>query len=268
MKFNKKNKRLIIIGSVILLVIVVVGLWAGLRVKTRLIPNGNVSLSSTYSKYIVGEDISVNINNDFNSTIYFDNNCPDEPLDVYRLENTTWVRIHAKADENKCQQNTNKEGIPPNEARDVSFAAWPDLFSEPGKYRVVAYVEYYDQLPFTDFEVIIKPKIPEIPKISTSNPASSSSSTNPSSNSGLTMPTTNSSSTPSNKSQTIKIAQGTVIVTYDNNAIYVQSITPASGYTYEGGRSGKEVEITFKSSSSEVKLELELKNGKIVQELE
>lgn len=264
MKFDKKNKLLILFGTVLLLLVILAGLWAGHRVNTRLIPTGSVSISSTHSEYLIGEEITVKIQNDFNSTISFENNCPLEPLDVYRYQDTAWVRIHDKTDLDKCEEGEEEEGVPSNGYRLISFAAWPDLFNKAGRYRVVAYVDYYDQLPFTEFEVIKKPKVPEIPSVSNDTPLSSSSSnTINSSIPGGTLEPANSAS-----SQTIKITQGTVVVTYDSSSIYVQSITPAAGYTYEGGRSGKEVEITFKGNDNEVKLELELVNGRIVQKIE
>ena len=48
-------------------------------------------------------------------------------------------------------------GLPKNSA---SFANWPRLFDKAGKYRIVAYVQYYNLVPYSDIEIIEKPTAP------------------------------------------------------------------------------------------------------------
>ncbi len=160
---------------VVLLVGVTIGLFAaGSQIRTHTIPVGGIGLTVPYSKYLVGENINFTIKNNFNSAIYVVNKCPSEPLSVFKQENGVWVPIHDTATEGGCSDESRRVSVPANSTTTGSFAAWPHLFDTPGKYRIVALVEYYNALPYQDFEVIAKPEVPK--STSTSSSASSSSS--------------------------------------------------------------------------------------------
>lgn len=265
MIINKKNLVVIIIGSILLIIILLILFIVGSRIHTKIIPAGNVTLETEYSKYLLGEEIKFTIKNNFNSTIYLENNCPTEPLDVFKYQDTKWVRIHDLANTKDCTKDDRNIKIPANEIRIASFAKWPKLFSTPGLYRIVANVGYYNQLPYHDFKVIAKPEIPLVNTNLNSSSPKQSTVTSP----AISQPTNQVSPVISDrKSKIITINEGVVNIQYDNNVIYVLSITPASGYTYEGGQSGREVEIHFKNSSNEVKLELRVVNGQVVSNVE
>ena len=123
-------------------------------IRTHTMPVGQIELAVPYSKYLVGEEVKFTIKNHYNSPIYFTNKCPAEPLNVYRLENGSWVRVHDTATNKDCAKEERQIMIPANSNASGSFAPWHNLFKTPGKYRVVAYVEYYNALPFQEFEVI------------------------------------------------------------------------------------------------------------------
>jgi hypothetical protein len=105
----------------------------------------------------VGETISFTITNNYNSPLYVLNNCPNEPLAVYRLQDSSWVRQHDTASLEECPTEDRQVSVAANAVTSGDFSAWHNLFSQPGKYRVVAYVEYYNALPYQEFEVIAKP---------------------------------------------------------------------------------------------------------------
>jgi len=128
------------------------------EIKTHIIPTGNISLVIPYSKYVVGEKIDFTIKNGFNSSISILNNCPNEPLAVYRQENGKWVRQHDKAPSKDCPSQKRQVDIPAGGTISGDFGAWHNLFSRTGKCRVVAIVEYYNSLPFQEFEIIAKPQ--------------------------------------------------------------------------------------------------------------
>lgn len=133
------------------------------RIKTHTIPVGDIELSVPYSKYLQSETVAFSIKNSFTGTIYVINNCPNEPLAVYQLNGTKWTRIHDQASEEACPLEQRKVGIAAGDTMSGNFAAWPNLFKEPGKYRIVAYVENYNSLPYQDIEIIEK-KTAEVKK--------------------------------------------------------------------------------------------------------
>ena len=165
----------IIIYSVVLSTLVL-GLYKfAEHLRTHSVPVGQITLNIPYTRYLVGEPITFTINNNFNSPVYITNQCPREPLSVYRYDNSQWVRIHDIAAEKECPDEERLEMVPANGSVSGSFVPWHNLFSQPGKYRVVVYVAYYNTLPYQDFEVIAAPAIPMPVNTSTQTKSSSSS---------------------------------------------------------------------------------------------
>jgi hypothetical protein len=246
----------------------------GSRVRTHTLPSGSISLQIPYSKYLVGEAVSFTVKNNFNSAIYIANNCPAEPLAVYKLENQKWVRIHDTADIHECHTEDRQIRIPAGGSSSGSFAGWRNLFNTPGKYRLVVFVEYYNTLPYQDLEVIAKPAVPDIPAIVPKKPTvstntSPSRSTNQTTNTGSGGSLNSGATTDTSKQQTVSISAGKVTVSYNATTVTVLSVTPSSGYTYELNRtSGTQVQITFQGAGGETQLTLSVRNGQLVQSVE
>lgn len=244
-----------------LVALLMFGLYrAAQHIRTHTLPTGNVQLSIPYSKYLVGETISFTIKNDYNSPIYILNHCPDEPLEVYRLDNGQWIRQHDKALIEDCPDEQRQVSVPANGIVNGSFAPWQNLFKQPGKYRVVAFVEYYNALPYQDIEVIAQPAITTAQAAATPTEQQAQNSA----------PSTNNSALPftAKQTKTISISSGTIKVEYDATNIYVTSIAPAQGCTYEGGKSGRQVEVTFKCPGGETQVQLSIVNGQVVAKIE
>lgn len=129
------------------------------RIETYSLPSGGVQLSVPYSRYLVGETVSFTVTNNFNSSIYVSNGCPSEPLNVYRYENNAWVRIHATTELKNCQNQERSVAVPAHHSMTATFANWPSLFSQPGKYRIAMQVQFYNQVPYQDFEIISPPPV-------------------------------------------------------------------------------------------------------------
>lgn len=217
----------------------VIGMYAAAtRIRTHTLPVGQIQLTIPYSKYLVGETVSFTLTNNYNSPIYIINNCPSEPLAVYRLESGTWVRQHDQASINDCPVEQRQVSVPANGVVNGTFAPWHNLFSQPGKYRVVAYVEYYNALPYQEFEVIAQPA--KQAAISAVVPAT------------VTPYTVK-------QSKTIDTSYGSISVQYDTSYIYVILIAPntANNCLYRGGNSGTIVQVTF-ICGEENRLQLQL----------
>lgn len=194
---------------------------AATRIKTHTLPVGQVQLTIPYSKYLVGETVSFTLTNNYNSPIYIINNCPSEPLEVYRQEGGKWVRQHDQAAISDCHIEQRQVIVPANGIVNGTFAPWHNLFSTPGKYRVVAFVEYYNALPYQELEIIAQPA-------------------------KQTAPTSVAPYT-TKQSKTVTTSYGTISVQYDTSYIYVTSIAPntANNCRYQGGNSGAVVRVTF-----------------------
>ena len=132
------------------------------RIKTHSLPSGQVELSVSYTKYLLGEPITFTVTNNFNSDIYAVNNCPDVPLGVYRFEGGKWVRIHGSAAKD-CTAEDRRVVIPANSSKSVSLSPWTEMFNQPGKYRLIVFVEYYNALPYKDIEIVASPVVSAIP---------------------------------------------------------------------------------------------------------
>jgi hypothetical protein len=232
------------------------------KIRTHTLPVGQIHLVVPHSQYVVGEPITFQITNNLNAAIYVQNKCPTEPLDVYIQKNGAWVRIHESANINECPKGDRQVAIAANSTLTGNFNSWPNLFKQPGHYRIVALVEHYNALPYQDFEVITPPApapepvaTPVATQPQPSNVSSQSSGSQSQSSTAL-------------KSKTISTSKGSISVQYSASQIYVLSINPASGCKYEGGRSGPRVQVTFKCNGSELQVSLSLRNGQLVQNIE
>ena len=291
--FVRKKRIQYISATITILILIALLIWLlnflGSRIHSRSIPSGSITLSVQYTKYVVGEDVNFTVVNNYNSDIYINNTCPSEPLEVFKYDGTKWQQIHDVIEEKDCKDTDRQISIKSGQSVTGSFARWKNLFKTPGLYRVAAYVNYYSELPFQDFEIVERPVIPAIPEIPTTTSSSGSNNTNSnyqassrtSSNndneeSNNSTPTSqNNSSSNNNTTQpttqlvTAKSGSttaGIIEVSLNGNYITVVSVTPNSsaGYTsYEGGRSGTSEEITFKGGGKELQVQLRVVNGSL-----
>lgn len=126
--------------------------------KEDRLPAGYIDLEVSKTKYQVGEDVVFTVINRFPTDIYVANNCPGEPLDVYTWKNKKWQQIHATAKDpdSVCYEQDRRVEVAPNSSITYHYKHWPDLFKEPGVYRIAMRVDHYDEVPFQDF-VVLKP---------------------------------------------------------------------------------------------------------------
>ncbi len=165
------------------------------QVRTHTLPTGDVTLSILYSKYVVGESVNFTIKNNYNSSISILNNCPAEPLAVYRqASDGSWIRQHDYASYGACSTEQRQVSVAAGQSVSGNFDPWPNLFVNPGKYRVVAFVEYYNALPYQEFEVVA-------PKTASTTQSQSSAVADTVSTSASTSGTTTSDSNSSSSSQ-------------------------------------------------------------------
>ncbi len=263
-----RTRRLVLWIAIYVLVFMmfITGLYvAANQIRTHTLPVGQIELNIPHSQYIVGEPISFQIINKLNAPIYVINKCPAEPLAVYYKQGGVWLRIHADTNINECSEKNRQEPIAANSTREGSFKDWASMFLKPGQYRIVAIVEQYNALPYQDFEVIVPPAPAPKPAPVVPQNAATTQSNNTASPSRSTSQV---QSQPTLQSKTITISGGSVSVQYNASQIYVIAVNPRAGCSYEGGRSGAQVEITFKCGGSETQLQLRVVNGQLQQSVQ
>ena len=138
--------------------------WQSNKVNTLQFPGGEILVSTSKTKYTVGDTINYSITNKLVNPITLINHCPNEPLHIYVWKNYEWVRIHSKENSSQCVSTKNFT-IMPNKTMKFNFNNYPKLFNNPGIYRIVAYADNYTALPYADFEVVAKPSPAPSPQI-------------------------------------------------------------------------------------------------------
>lgn len=133
------------------------------KYEKQHLPSGSIELSVDKSKYQQGEVVEFTVTNHFPVPVYVTNQCPREPLNVYRWQNTAWVQIHATAKEDgECYTQERDVAVASEATRSYNFSDWPDLFSEPGVYRIAAVIDHYSEIPFQDFVVLEPAEVIEV----------------------------------------------------------------------------------------------------------
>ncbi len=127
------------------------------KVNTLEFASGQIELTTSKTKYTVGDTITYTIKNGLNTPITLLFDCPNQPFHVYQWTNNQWVAMTAKAKQSACSNLPNQVKLAPNASLTKNYSAWPKLFNKPGIYRIVAYANNYTALPYADFQVVDKP---------------------------------------------------------------------------------------------------------------
>lgn len=269
---------------VLILAAVFIFLQFASSLHTQSVPQGSVTLKIPYAKYLSGEAITFSVTNNYNSTISITNNCPQEPLAVYRQINKTWRRTHATSKVNTCSEKLRTITIEPGQTVSGSYKNWPGLFKTPGKYRVAVFVQYFGAVAYQDVIIVKRPKTSAsstssgssttktivVPGSSSAN-SSSSAGNQTNDNDNDDQPAAVQPPTQSSQSATIPVGgKGTVVLSYTSSQITVVSVTPNAGCSYEGTRPGfigSFIEITFKCGG-ETQLQAWLSGGALRTKIE
>jgi YidC/Oxa1 family membrane protein insertase len=88
------------------------------------------------STFPIGKDVTLQIQNNSNSTITIPDNCPKNPLTVEKYVNGEWILAETEIDAEKCKNNPAID-IAPGKKYMFSFKQWGwQLFSEEGRYKI------------------------------------------------------------------------------------------------------------------------------------
>ncbi len=121
--------------------------------SAQSLDQGSVQLTTSKQQYAMNENIKFTLSNQTANTVTVLNNCPNEPLEVYRLESGQWTRLHQSTYASKCLKAPRSYEIAPNARVSATYRYWQELFSVPGQYRLTAPLDGYDSKPSVEFVV-------------------------------------------------------------------------------------------------------------------
>src|SRR5665213_417620 len=121
---------------VVITVCVFLGYNATRNILAAPVPASGIGVSVGQPQYKVGQDVTVTLSNATPNNVYVTNNCPNEPLAVYKLENNSWVAINAATNISKCADEPRNYEIPADRSIKTDYRYWPGLFAQAGHYRI------------------------------------------------------------------------------------------------------------------------------------
>ena len=154
-RFRPRRKAMWVAFFVTLLLIVVAAFEIGRLTMTDSLDDVAVIVEVNRDTYQVNEVPRFTIINTTSRTLHVPNNCPDEPLNVFRSEGGKWLQVHDQADSAaKCQYEPRSYVIAPKARVSASYLFWPRLFSKPGRYRIEVPIEGVTDRPRVEFDVV------------------------------------------------------------------------------------------------------------------
>lgn len=123
--------------------------------SAQSLPSNTVEVKMSKPSYQVGEVVRFTISNNLKGTVYITNNCPNEPLTVFRQQQGAWAQIHDTAtNSDKCLNEPRTYPVASGTQLSATYIFWPKLFSSPGHYRITVPVEGFDSGPSAEFDVV------------------------------------------------------------------------------------------------------------------
>lgn len=141
-KFLENYKNAIVFAGIIIAALAVI---IAVRLTTPsghpILPRDAVEIILSKSQFTVGEEIYFGILNNSDRVLKIENECPKEPLEIYKLVKGAWQHIKGAAKVKCSQKNI---ALEPGELKGSSFLPWQDiLFNSPGTYKIVVEIEGY-----------------------------------------------------------------------------------------------------------------------------
>jgi hypothetical protein len=119
------------------------------------LPSSDVQLQMSKPSYTVGEVVRFTIINNLSEPVYITNNCPNEPLTVFKQQQNAWLQVHDRArDADKCLNEPRSYAVLPKAQLGATYIFWPKLFNTPGHYRITAPIEGFDNGPSAEFDIV------------------------------------------------------------------------------------------------------------------
>jgi len=104
--------------------------------EAELLKNsGNLLFTTTDNEYSRRQVVTVNLQNNTQDTIFIENECPNEPFNVFRKENNEWIPRNASPELN-CSEAKDLI-LEPGQKTKIAYENWNNsLFSEMGIFKI------------------------------------------------------------------------------------------------------------------------------------
>lgn len=133
-----------------------VGYQLTTSLSAQTLTSGSVTVTTDKLVYRAGDEIRFIITNDTPTTVYILNQCPAEPLEVYRQEGSGWRQLHDEAVyTSKCDGEPRQFAVKPDGGTaSATYRYWDNLFTVDGRYRIVAPLQGLTDRPSTEFTIV------------------------------------------------------------------------------------------------------------------
>ncbi|HEV2403727.1 MAG TPA: hypothetical protein VGS08_06030 [Candidatus Saccharimonadales bacterium] len=139
---------------IVILPCAIYGYHAARSLFAQAPPQSHLAIITSQAVYHSGEIVTATLANSSDVNVFVVNNCPNNPLAVYRQVQGRWVRITATAPIAICAGDPSTYEIPASSKLTTDYRHWPSLFTQPGLYRIVFTPEFYTQGASVDFRVV------------------------------------------------------------------------------------------------------------------
>ncbi len=103
-------------------------------IDTTLAEN-DLGLATNKIEYAYGKEVKVTLKNNFEEDVLIVNDCPSEPLDVFKYKNGEWLQMEATYELECVDQESYT--ILPGEELNLSYQNWTyGVFDEIGRYQI------------------------------------------------------------------------------------------------------------------------------------
>jgi len=124
------------------------------RIHKRTLPDDGIAIITSKDEYKIGEEIFFGIQNKTEKTLFIENECPWEPIEIYMLENNVWRHLKAKTETIKCESGEDIK-LNPYELKGTSFLPWSDIImNEAGLYKLEVDIDGYKNGAEKEFRII------------------------------------------------------------------------------------------------------------------
>lgn len=137
---NYKN-AIVFAGIIAAALVLVLIVKLSMPLGRPALPRDAIEIVLTKEQYKIGEEIYFGILNKSDRVLKIENECPREPLEIYKLVKGDWRHIKASA---KIECSQKHIVLEPGELKGSTFLPWQNiLFNSAGTYKIVVEAEGY-----------------------------------------------------------------------------------------------------------------------------